>query len=141
MWKDLFSFIKAATASYKRLTQADENIKKLQAHADKHDEEVDDVKKALVQSLFEFEKFRMQIEGSKEIAAEQRRTIEAQRQSTERDYENLVLRLELALKSNVLALPPGFNASNSTETEARFAALERQIEELRGRVKTLENPV
>lgn len=126
MWKECISFVKSVAASYKRLAQADENIKKLQARADKTDNDKNDAKITLLKVLNEFDKVRMQMENGKQNTA-------AARRASERDYENLVLRLENAMlkSADQRALPPGSNPQNTPEPETRIAALERGSKRLK----------
>lgn len=132
MLNEIVAFIKSAASSYQRLTQAEEVIKKLQARADKHDDELRDSKSVLVEVLHEFDKDRTVAEGERKVALAERRT-------AERDYENLVLRLELAMKNDVRALPPGSPAPTTAGLEARIAALEREVKAHKGRIAALEN--
>ena len=130
MWKETIAFIKSAVSSYKRLTHAEQDVKNIQDRVGRHDDEMDDVKKSLIRTLFEFEKVRMQMESDKQLA--------------EHKYENLVLRLENAMLKNTLpALPPG-NAtppSEIAELRARIESLEKENESIKTRLHAVENAV
>lgn len=129
MWKQIIAFLKAGAATYKRIAQADENIKKLQGRVDGHDDELEDARDTLIKVLHEFDKDRS-------VAIERQR-------ATERDYENLVLRLENALLKNAeqRALPPGSAAPQNemAELRAKVEAQGKAIERLVQRVETLES--
>ncbi len=118
MWKETLAFIKSAVSSYKRLSDAEEDVTTLQDHVGRQDDDIDGVKKALTQTLFEFEKVIMRLENDRQIAG--------------RDYENLVLRLQLAMKDNdQRALPPGSIPQNAPDLQAQIDALKQEVEELK----------
>ena len=50
MWKQIYNFTKSVTATYQRLTQAEENIKKTLARSEKHDTEINDGKQRCLAS-------------------------------------------------------------------------------------------
>ena len=59
--------------------------------------------------------------------------------TAESNYDNLILRLQLALKDNEQrVLPPGFAPQNAPETEARLAALEAKVEEILKQMEELK---
>ena len=123
MWKQVIAFIKSSAATYRRLAQADENIKKLQTRADSHDDGLEDAEETLIKVLHEFEKVRMQMESDKQIA--------------ERDREILLLRLDAALKNDTRALPPGFSNQNTPELQAQIDALKAEFAELKAQLAAL----
>ena len=135
MWKTILNFLQSAASSYQRLTQAEGAIKTLQETSDDHDNEFQDSKQTLFKVLHEFDKVIRQIESDKQVAIEQRRAIEAERRAAERDYENLALRLELTMKNETRALPPGSPGPPQDE----IAALQAKIEALEKRIEILEN--
>ena len=59
--------------------------------------------------------------------------------TAESNYDNLILRLQLALKDNEQrVLPPGSAPQNAPETEARLAALEAKVEEILKQMEELK---
>ena len=121
MLKPIIDFVKSAAASYQRFAQVEDNVKKLEERANKHDEGANQIREFLRQALHEIDKDRA-------VGIEQRRVVE-------RDYENLVLRLELAMKNDTRALPPGSPAPPQDE----IAELRAKIEVLEKRIEILEN--
>lgn len=68
MLKPIVDFVKTITASYGRLTKAEENIKKILTHSDEQGDTVEASKDMLMAILHEMDK-------DKAVAAEQRRTV------------------------------------------------------------------
>ena len=64
---------------------------------------------------------------------------DADRRVAAEQRENLLLRLQLALKDNEQrVLPPGSAPQNAPETEARIAALEKEVQELKKEIEELK---
>ena len=125
MWKDILNAIQSAASSYRRLGQAEENIKGLEETAGEQEAFLNQNRDLLRSVLHEMDKDRA-------VAVEQRRTIEAERRAAERDYENLALRLEITMRDNTQrALPPGFSNQNTPEVQAQIDALKEEFAELK----------
>ena len=64
---------------------------------------------------------------------------DADRRVAAEQRENLLLRLQMALKDNEQrALPSGSAPQNAPETEAQIAALEKDVQELKQQVEALK---
>ena len=89
-------------------------------------------------------KFEVVISDVRQIASDadaDRRVAAEQRKTAESNYENLVLRLQLALKDmEQRALPPGSTSQNTPELEARVIAIENTLEELKRQIEELKKP-
>ena len=66
--------------------------------------------------------------------------MESDKQIAGRDYENLVMRQENSLLKGAeqRALPPGSTLQNVPEMEARIAALEKEVYELKRQIEELK---
>lgn len=126
MLKQLVDSGKAAFSVYKRLVQTEENNKKLEDRANRQDDKIERLGDALKDALYELKLSRQIIESNQKI--------------TERDQRILFLQLESFLKeNNPRALPPAPTPQYPPEIEARIAAIENAIEELKGQIKKLKN--
>lgn len=87
-------------------------------------------------------KFEIVVGDMRQIASDadaDRRVAAEQRKTAESNYENLVLRLQLARKDNERrVLPPGSTPQNAPETEARIATLEKEVQELKRQIEELK---
>lgn len=125
MLKQMYDFLKGAAALVQKAQKNEETFKKLSEADHTHEENLQQVNDILRQIIVEINSDRQRMEFDKQIA--------------DRDREILLLRLDAALRNDTRALPPAPDVQMaSAEYEARIAALEQEIAELKQRVETLE---